>query len=202
MQQDTGRRSNRERTEATRGDLIAAAKKLFIEKGYGDTSTPEIVDSAGVTRGALYHHFTDKRALFHAVVEQEAAAVAQEIEAATSDTLSPREALLTGGMAFFNAMAAPGRTRLLLLDGPAILGREAMDRIDSRHGARSLREGVAVAMRSGAMQKLPLDAMAALLSAAFDRAALAIEGGASARDYLRSLEALIDGLMVQQQDRG
>lgn len=98
MQQD--RRSNRERTETTRADLIAAAKKLFVEKGYGDTATPEIVASAGVTRGALYHHFTDKRALFHAVVEDEAAAVADEIEKATPDTLGAREALLTGGLAF------------------------------------------------------------------------------------------------------
>lgn len=190
MQQDSARRSNRERTEATRADLVAAAKKLFVEKGYGETSTPEIAASAGVTRGALYHHFVDKRALFHAVVEREAAAIAEEIEKATPDTLGPREALLTGGLAFFNAMAVSGRTRLLLLDGPAILGRETMD-----HGTRTLREGIAMAMRSGAMKKLPLDAVTALLSAAFDRAALAIEAGASARDYLKSLEALIDGLM-------
>ena len=200
MQQDSTRRSNRERTEATRGDLLAAAKKLFVEKGYGDTSTPEIVASAGVTRGALYHHFADKRALFHAVVEEEAAAVADEIEKATPDTLGPRDALLTGGLAFFNAMAVSGRTRLLLLDGPAILGRETMDGIDSRHGTRTLREGIAMAMRSGAMKKLPLDAVTALLSAAFDRAALAIETGASARDYLKSLEALIDGLMTEGHD--
>ncbi|WP_353645063.1 helix-turn-helix domain-containing protein [Mesorhizobium sp. WSM2239] len=201
MQQDSARRSNRERTEATRGYLLMAAKKLFVEKGYGDTATPEIVAAAGVTRGALYHHFTDKRALFQAVVEQEAAAVAAEIETATPDTRDPREALLTGGLAFFNAMAVPGRTRLLLLDGPAILGRETMDGIDSRHGARTLREGIALAMRSGAMKKLSVEAVTALLSAAFDRAALAIEAGASARDYLKSLEALIDGLMTERQGR-
>jgi AcrR family transcriptional regulator len=202
MQQESKRRSNRERTEATHGDLIAAARKLFIERGYGETSTPEIVAAAGVTRGALYHHFSDKRALFQAVVEQEAATVAQEIEKATPDTLGPREALLTGGLAFFNAMAVPGRIRLLLLDGPAILGRETMDRIDARHGARTLREGIAMAMRSGAMKRLPLEATAALLSATFDRAALAIEAGASARDYLKSLEALIDGLMTSEPVRG
>jgi hypothetical protein len=97
-------------------------------------------------------------------------------------------------------MAVSGRIRLLLLDGPAILGREAMDRIDGRHGTRTLREGIAMAMRLGAMKKLPLDAVTALLSAAFDRAALAIESGASARDYLKSLEALIDGLMTEGHD--
>jgi AcrR family transcriptional regulator len=195
MQQESTRRTNRERTEATRGELMAAAKKLFIEKGYGDTATPEIVAAAGLTRGALYHHFTDKRALFQAVVEQEAAAVAEEIDRAAPAALGAREALMAGGLAFFNAMAVSGRTRLLLLEGPAILGRETMDRIDRENGGGSLRAGLEAAMRSGAMRELPLDATAALLSAAFDRAALAIEAGASARDYLKSLEALIDGLM-------
>lgn len=198
MQNEPIRRSNRERTEATRGDLIAAARKLFIEKGYGDTATPEIVAAANLTRGALYHHFTDKRALFQAVVEQEAAAVAKEIDRAAPATLDPREALMAGGLAFFNAMAASGRTRLLLLEGPAILGRETMDRIDRKNGGGSLRAGLEAAMRSGAMRELPLDATAALLSAAFDRAAFAIEAGASARNYLKSLEALIEGLMEGQ----
>src|SRR3954469_6235855 len=118
MQERIGRRSNRERTEETRAALLAAARKLFIERGYADTATPDIVTAAGVTRGALYHHFADKRALFHAVVEQEAAIVAAEIERAAPDTISPAEALLSGGDAYLDAMRETGRTRLLLLDGP------------------------------------------------------------------------------------
>lgn len=194
MQRETARRSNRDRTEATRADLIAAARKLFIEKSYAETGTPEIVAAAGVTRGALYHHFADKQALFAAVVEQEAAVVAQEIDRASPPSLFARDALIAGSDAYLAAMRIPGRTRLLLLDGPAVLGRAAMDAIDDRHGNRSLREGLVAAMREQSMMRLPLDALTALLASAFDRAALAIEAGASAEDYRVVLMALIDGL--------
>ncbi|TIW92440.1 MAG: TetR/AcrR family transcriptional regulator [Mesorhizobium sp.] len=194
MQQEAARRSNRDRTEATRADLIAAARKLFTEKSYAETGTPEIVAAAGVTRGALYHHFADKQALFAAVVEQEATAVAEEIERASPPSLDARDALIAGSDAYLTAMRAPGRTRLLLLDGPAVLGRAAMDAIDNRHGNRSLREGLVAAMRAQTMTRLPAEALTALLASAFDRAALAIEAGASAQDYRAVLMALIDGL--------
>lgn len=69
-------RSNQERTEATRTALLSAARKLFVEKGYAATSTPEIAAAADITRGALYHHFADKQDLFRAILEDEARAVA------------------------------------------------------------------------------------------------------------------------------
>ncbi|RWG02210.1 TetR/AcrR family transcriptional regulator [Mesorhizobium sp.] len=194
MQPESGRRSNRDRTEATRADLIRAARKLFTEKSYAETGTPEIVAAASVTRGALYHHFADKQALLAAVLEQEAATVAAEIDRASPASLSARDALISGSDAYLAAMRAPGRTRLLLLDGPAVLGRAAMDEIDNRHGNRSLREGLIAAMRARSMVKLPAEALTAVLAAAFDRAALAIEAGASAEEYRAVLMALMDGL--------
>ena len=194
MQQNSGRRTNRDRTEATRADLIGAARKLFTEKSYAETGTPEIVAAAGVTRGALYHHFADKQALFAAVVEQEAAAVAAEIDDASPPSFSAREALIAGSDAYLAAMRAPGRTRLLLIDGPAVLGRAGMDAIDDRHGNRTLREGLVAAMRAQSIARLPVEALTALLAAAFDRAALAIEAGNPAEDYRAVLMALIDGL--------
>jgi AcrR family transcriptional regulator len=191
-------KSNKERTEATRADLIAAARKLFIEKGYADTATPDIVAAAGVTRGALYHHFEDKRALFRAVVEREAHTVAADVEAASPDSLPPLEALIEGGEAYLAAMREPGRTRLLLLDGPAVLGRTDMDEIDSRHGTRSLKAGITFAVRVGAMPKsIPIDAVTALLSAAYDRAAIAVETGGNADDHRAAMEALLRGLLRQ-----
>jgi AcrR family transcriptional regulator len=194
MQERKQRRSNRDRTETTRRDLIAAARKLFTEKSYAETSTPEIVEAAGVTRGALYHHFADKQALFRAVVEQEAEEVASEIERAAAPSLPARDALISGSDAYFAAMRVPGRTRLLLLDGPAVLGRAKMDEIDSRHGSRTLREALTQMMGSGAMKTLPAGALTEMLAAAYDRAALAIETGAPAEEYRKTLTALIDGL--------
>lgn len=194
MQQKILRRSNRERTAETRARLIAAARRLFVEKSYGETGTPEIVASAGLTRGALYHHFADKQALFLAVVEKEAADVAEEIERQAGSALDPLDALVKGGNAFLDAMAKPGRTRLLLLDGPAVLGRAAMDAIDGRHGGRTLREGLDAAMRSGAIRSLPLDALTALLAAAYDRAALAISAGADAQAFRDTLAVLVESL--------
>ena len=194
MQLEFSRRSNVERTQATRADLIAAARKLFTEKSYAETGTPEIVAAAGVTRGALYHHFKDKQALFAAVVEAEAQAVAADVEEAAPASLSPRDALIAGSDAYLAAMREPGRVRLLLLDGPAVLGRAAMDEIDARHGNRTLREGLVEAMRSGAMKDLPASALTSLLGAAFDRAALAVAAGEPAADYRKALIGLIDGL--------
>ena len=75
------RRTNEERTAATRAGLIAAGRAAFLARGFAGAGAPEIVAAAGVTRGALHHHFGDKRGLFHAVVEAEAAQVARAIDA-------------------------------------------------------------------------------------------------------------------------
>ena len=92
-----------------------AARRLFVENGYAETATPDIVAEAGVTRGALYHHFEDKKALFRAVIEREATDVADEIERRAKRQTTPRDALLEGAAAYFDAMEVEGRTRLLLL---------------------------------------------------------------------------------------
>lgn len=183
-------RTNRERTEQTQQALIAAARRLFVDKGYAETATPDIVSAAGVTRGALYHHFEDKRALFRAVIELEAEKVAEEIESRSADAGSPRDALLTGASAYFDAMAAEGRTRLLLLEAPAVLGAEA-SAIDRENAEESLRRGLAAMLPAAAAQLGPLTA---LLSAAFDRAAIEIEQGGVREDYEQAIASLVDGL--------
>ena len=183
-------RSNRERTETTRLALLDAARALFVGKGYGDTSTPEIAVAAGITRGALYHHFVDKRDLFRQVLQRESQAVAADIEAAAPEQLSPREALLEGSKAYLNAMTAPGRTRLLLIDGPAVLGMEEIMALDDTTSAASLRQGLE---RAGVgRDEASLDALTPLLSAAFDRAALAIDAGADAEETRAAMLWLLE----------
>jgi AcrR family transcriptional regulator len=188
------RRTNEERAETTRAALIAAARGLFVEKGYADTATPEIVAATGLTRGALYHHFADKQALFRAVVEAEAQAVAIEIDKGSADETNSIEALLAGARAFISAMQVSGRTRLLLLDGPAVLGRAAMDEIDGRHGARTLKEGLQAATEHSAIRALPLEPLVMLLSAMFDRAALVIAESGNEADCMETIEAVLEGL--------
>lgn len=184
-------RSNRERTEQTRQALMDAARRLFVEQGYAETATPDIVAEAGVTRGALYHHYEDKKALFRAVIEREAAAVADEIERRSTPQTAPREALLAGAAAYFDAMEADGRTRLLLLDAPAVIGAPATAQIDAENAEATLRAGIeALLPQAGAL----LGPLTALLSAAFDRAAIAIEAGGRRQDYEQAIAVLLDGL--------
>ncbi|SFK79789.1 TetR/AcrR family transcriptional regulator [Lysobacter sp. cf310] len=181
-------RSNRERTDATRLALLEAARGLFVERGYADTSTPDICAAAGITRGALYHHYADKRDLFRHVLTREAGAVAADIEAAAPALADPRAALLAGSQAYLAAMAVPGRTRLLLIDGPAVLGLAELTALDDAHAARTLREGLAAAMARAPSE---IDAYARLLSAAFDRAALEIDAGADAQAIRAAMQDLL-----------
>lgn len=180
-----------------RAALIAAARDLFIEKGYAETTTPDIVEAAGVTRGALYHHFEDKKALFAAVIADEARKVSEEIETASAASAAARDALLVGARAYFDAMAVPGRTRLLLLDGPAVLGSTAMRQVDEDYSEASLKAGLKELFAASGKGPDLLDAFTGLLAAAFDRAALAIETGGNRGDYEKAIAALIDGISVR-----
>ncbi|MBP0439261.1 TetR/AcrR family transcriptional regulator [Tianweitania sediminis] len=191
MQQE--RRRQQDRTDGTRAALLEAGRMLFVEKGFAGTSTPELVAATGLTRGALYHHYADKRALFAAVVEREAQAAAEAIETMPSVN-APLDALRVGSRVYLEAMSVPGRTRLLLLDGPAVLGLSEMDEIHARHGNRTLRQGLEAAMESGAIRRLPLAVTTEMLGALFDRAALSVAQGASLEDALAVVSAVLDGL--------
>ncbi|WP_342076726.1 helix-turn-helix domain-containing protein [Yoonia sp. SS1-5] len=173
-----------------RKKLLAAGRKLFAEQGFADTGTPQIVKEAAVTRGALYHHFADKTALFRAVAEAEAAQVAAEIR---KGDLIASNSLEAGGRAYFKAMSVPGRARILLRDGPGVLGQVDMDRIDAGAGRATLVEGLRHWQPD--MEQAEHLRLAVLISAAFDRAALAVGDGDNADDWLASLTTLTKSIV-------
>ena len=188
------RRTQVERREQTRRLLVSAARRLFAEQGFAATSTPEIAAAAGVTRGALYHHYADKTALFAAVVEEEHLLMAMAINAAAGgdDEPGPVKALMAGCDAFLDAMQDAGRRQIMLVDAPAVLGRAAVDAIDARHGMETLVCGLRDAMDAGAIRRLPVETLAHLFGALFDRAAMA--PAEELADYRKSIKALIRGL--------
>lgn len=190
------RRSNQTRSRETQTALLDAARALFVELGYAESSTPMIVQRAGTTRGALYHHYPDKKAIFRAVLEREAERAAEAIAASEADPegLSPLDRLLRGADAYLEAMKHEGRTRLLLVDGPAILGASEMAEIDGRHARRSLELGLREFIGHNEIESAALKALTDVLSAVFDRAALATAESASADPYRDAIRRVLAGL--------
>lgn len=189
-------KSNKDRTQATRAQLIAAARELFVEGGYADTGTPAIVKKAKVTRGALYHHFADKADLLTAVIAEEAQAVAESIISHAEGT-SAIQSLKNGSRAYIEAMQVPGRTRLLLEIGPAVLGTNLMREIDDGAAHRTLLDGLKAAIDDDQAKSKDIEVLADLLSAAFDRAAIAVSAGADAEIYVNAMERLIEGSLAR-----
>ena len=195
MQEETRKRSSRaqaDRRAATQTALLTAARALFADHGYAATGTPDIVAAAGVTRGALYHHFADKIDLFRAVIEAEHAALAAAIADATVAPVDAIASLIDGGAAYLAAMNAPGRRRLLLVEAPAVLGQAEARAMDARYARASLADGVRVAQAAGALPALPEAVLTDLLDALFDRAA---EAELDAQEkYLAVIRAFLQGL--------
>lgn len=189
------RRTQAERRAETRKALLDAARTLIVEKGYAETATPEIVKAADVTRGALYHHFADKADLMRALVRQESEAIAADISTQTNTGQTPLEAFMAGARAYFSAMSVPGRARIMLLEGPTVLGLAEMAEIDRETGGATLLEGLRHAANHGALRDIPLEPLADLLSSAFDRAALAIANGEDREAYETATRKLLAGIL-------
>jgi len=190
--------------EATRAALVVAARRLFVEKGYHRTGTEEVVAEAGVgTRGALYHHFADKQALFEAAflaVEEDLVIEAAKNLADPAD--GALNQLRQGLIGFLDASLTPHVQRILLIDGPAVLGWVKWRELESRYGLGAIRAMLERAIEEGDLTvNQPTDALAHLLLAAADEAALFIANAPDqlvARDQgVRALNALLDGLRVK-----
>ena len=146
-------RTQTERSEATRGALIDAGRRLFAERGYADVGTEEIVRAAGVTRGALYHHFDGKRDLLRAVYEQIESEIAAEVAAAVTPGAGALETLSLGAEMFLDHCLEPEVQRIVLLDAPAVLGWEEWREIGARYGLGLIEGLLTAGMESGEIRR-------------------------------------------------
>lgn len=188
------------RSESTRTKLLAAARELFADRGYAGVGTEEIVAAAGLTRGALYHHFADKRDLFRAVHEgmeaELVAGIAEALAAAPSD--DPIEAMGTAVSAFLDSAVDPGRARITLVEAPSVLGWAEWREIDARYGLGLTEAALEGAMAAGRMARQPVTPLAHLLLAAMGEAGIIVatapDRGSARAEAERALISLLDGL--------
>lgn len=161
----------------TRDALVAAARELFAERGFAATGTEEIVSRARVTRGALYHHFRDKKDLFRAVMvsvagEAAEALVTHELRHAHEQPDEPWDQLRHGFQSFLDVCTTGDFQRIVLIDGPAVLGPGAWDALVEEYGHGLLAEWLRRAMSNGEIDELPVAPLAALLAALLSEASL------------------------------
>src|SRR3954451_437584 len=187
-----------EHAEATRRGLLEAAQELFASEGYVDVSIDEICRRARVTKGALYHHFRDKRDLFTAVFEEVEREWADELAALVAEERDPLERIQIVGDAFLDACLDPARQRILLLDGPSLVAWEELRQIDAGRGFGLIATLLSDAMEAGRLERQPVGPLAHLMLGAMYEASLAIardNDPARARKRIgAALTRLVEGL--------
>ena len=196
----------------TRQALVDAARKLFTEQGYAATGTEEIVAAARVTRGALYHHFHDKTDLFRAVMEQIAREVAEHLidaelsrpAAALSPgqpaAQSPADAwdeVRDGLSAFLDlCVVTDDFQRIVLVEGPAVLGHEAWDELVARHGSNLLAEWLSRAVQQGRIAPVPIQPLTSLLIAMISESSLYIARAGDRSAARAAMGTVLDRLLT------
>lgn len=190
-----------QQSEATRADLVAAARRLFAEQGYAGTGTEEIVQAAGMTRGALYHHFKDKRALFQAAFE----AVEQDLGPRVAAAMKPNNDawanFLAGSSAFLDACLEPDVQQIVLIDGPSVLGWDDWRRLEEQYALALVAGGLTNLMAGGFIREQPVQPLAHLLLAALNEAGLVIARSpdvrAARKEVGATVQTLLEGLRIQ-----
>ena len=191
----TTRRPGRREAEAqaTRDALVQAALELFTKRGYAGVGTEEIVTRAKVTRGALYHHFADKRDLFRAVFERVEAALMERIGARMEATDDPWELMLAGMRSFLDACEEPAVKQIALTDAPSVLGWQEWREIDNRHGLGLTRAALQGAVDAGVLRPIAVEPMAHLFVAALSEAAFVT----AYADQPRKARAEVEQALIQ-----
>jgi AcrR family transcriptional regulator len=192
------KRTQAERSQSTRTALIVAARALFAEQGYSGVGTEEIVRAAGVTRGALYHHFKGKRELFEAVYERIEAELAERIAAGalSANATSPMEAMRAGAEMFLAASTEPETQRIVLLDGPSVLGWDRWREIATEHGLGLIEATLQAAVDAGSIAPQPVRPLAHVLMGALDEAAMLVARAEDPKAMRAEVGKTLDSLLA------
>ena len=173
------RRTQRDRSNATRTALTVAARELFAELGFHGTPAEAVVRRAGVTSGALYHHFRDKTDLFRAAFEAVEVSLAQRVAAQARLGTDAWDRLERGVAEYLHACREPEVRRIVLQDGPSVLGWEEWHSIDAAHHLRPLAASLASAMRANMLERRPPEPLARVLLGTLTEAGLAVDRDAA-----------------------
>jgi AcrR family transcriptional regulator len=180
-----------ERTEATRGRLIATARRLFAEQGFAATSTEEILSAATVSRGALYHHFPSKTDLFQATfeaVEDDLTARLLQVATAGGET-DPLRILELGFDAFLDQCLNPEVQRIVMLDGPTVLGWDLWHQLDERYAFGTIKAVLTIAADMGRIEPTVVEPLTHLLVGAIMQAGMVV---ARSEDPLAAKQAMTE----------
>ncbi len=198
------RATQAERSSATRAKLLSVARVLFAHRGYAGVSTEQMVRAAGVTRGALYHHFAGKRELFEAVHEALEADIVRRIaaQAARAPSEDPLQALRTGTHAFLDACEDPAVQRIALIDAPSVLGWERWREIGLEHVFGLVQQALAAAIEARSIEPQPIVPLAHLLLGACHEGAMLVaradDDGLTRRQVGDSLDRFLDSLRPRE----
>jgi len=199
---ESKRRTQEERSAATRHALVTAARRLWAQRGFADVGTPEIVAAAGVTRGAMYHQFADKAALFLAVLEAVEQDMMMRLGAAVagSGPSTPAAAIRAAVEQWLVVSVDPEVRQIVLLDGPSVLGWLRFRDLAQRYSLGMTEHLLQAAMDAGQLAPQPTRPLAHVLIGALDEAAMVV-ANAEDQDRARAevgavLHALIDGLFT------
>lgn len=189
-----------QRSEVTRAALVSVARKLFAKHGYAGVGTEEIVGRAGVTRGALYHHFRGKEDLLRAVLHDLARELAEKSAAAALAETDQWEQILAAVDAFLDACTDPAVQQIMMTDAPSVLGWDEWREIDSQYGLGLVKASLENAMETGLIARQPVDPLAHLVVGALDEAAMyiarAADSAVARTEMGGSIERMLAGLRI------
>jgi AcrR family transcriptional regulator len=184
-----------EKGQATRRLIVETARGLFAARGYAEVSIEQVLRASGVSRGALYHHFAGKEALFEAVVEAMAIEVAKKVVARSTGARDVRVGLAAGCDAFLELTRDPAVRQIVLTDAPSVLGWARWREIDARHGFGLLKASLARASAEGALPAELIEPFAHMLLASLTEVALMIARAGADADAAQRGKAAAHALM-------